>query len=347
MENIVSDIVGAIDAGVKTAGKSMFENTASSIGDFVYICLSILIVLVGINMAVNVYALRMRDSMQIIWRILLVMLFGLTWSNFSIVYDAATEFTGNLALSLFEVAGKSDLGSDPEAAMGIFAKGSQEVTDEILQSQGSIARGILGAFAYAVLVILMGAYVLIVALAKIMTAVLLGLAPFAVLTTIFEKTKSLFEAWLTALIGYLMYPIAAAGVVGSVVLVAKNTDTGAAGGTLIAMTSYVVVMVVGIVALRMIPTVASNITGHMHLGNIAPEALRAVSTPARSAAGAVGGGIADRVRQTVSGFRNDGQTTDQAHMASLRGTGTQKFYAEKGRQLRQRFDTMRKLRGRD
>lgn len=72
----------------------------------------------------------------------------------------------------------------------------------------SIMRGFVAAILYVVLGILMAVYVFIVGFAKLMIAFLLGVAPLAIGATIFEKTKGIFEAWLFAMIGYLMYPVA-------------------------------------------------------------------------------------------------------------------------------------------
>jgi type IV secretion system protein VirB6 len=68
-------------------------------------------------------------------------------------------------------------------------------------------------FLYVVLGVLMAVYVFIVGFSKLMIAFLLGVAPLAIAATIFEKTKGMFEAWLSAMIGYLMYPVASAGVI--------------------------------------------------------------------------------------------------------------------------------------
>ncbi|WP_444451326.1 hypothetical protein ACTTAI_00080 (plasmid) [Rhodobacter capsulatus] len=56
-------------------------------------------------MALNVYRIAMRDAMQLAFRIVLVMMFGLSWLNFSQIYDAASNGLGDLALAFFKKAG--------------------------------------------------------------------------------------------------------------------------------------------------------------------------------------------------------------------------------------------------
>jgi type IV secretion system protein VirB6 len=108
----------------------------------------------------------------------------------------------------------------------------------------------------------MAAYILIVAFAKIMIAFLLGVAPLAIMATIFEKSKNLFEAWLSALIGYLMYPIAAAAIIGTVITVAdKNFATASEVDNIGAILGFLVMCFVGFFALRAIPQAAANIIG--------------------------------------------------------------------------------------
>ncbi|AWX93265.1 hypothetical protein DPM13_09490 [Paracoccus mutanolyticus] len=76
------------------------------------------------------------------------------------------------------------------AAMDLFAVQMGDTADGVLRGMGSISRGVLGAVTYIMLAVLIAVYILIVGFAKIMIAVLLGLAPFAIIMTLFDKTKS-------------------------------------------------------------------------------------------------------------------------------------------------------------
>jgi type IV secretion system protein VirB6 len=278
--NIVTQILDQIDTGVLSAGQTFFTNTATSIAPLVTIFLTLLLVMLGLNIALNVYKISMRDSMQIAVRIVVVLMFGLTWTNFGVLYDALSSGTGSMALSFFSTMG-ADLGTKvPGVAMDNFSTQMANTVDVVSEAQGSIMRGLVSALLYVILGLLMSAYVLITAFSKIMIAFLLGVAPIAIMSTIFEKTKNIFEAWLGALIGYLMYPLASAAIIGSVVLVAKQnftqidnvTDFGSILG-------FLVMCFVGIFALFAIPTSVANITGQINLANFAPEALRAVGKP--------------------------------------------------------------------
>ena len=53
--DLVSKILGMLDIAISDTGRSFFETTAASLGPLFTAFLSILLVLVGINSALNVY----------------------------------------------------------------------------------------------------------------------------------------------------------------------------------------------------------------------------------------------------------------------------------------------------
>ncbi|SMO99174.1 type IV secretion system protein [Paracoccus laeviglucosivorans] len=288
---LVTDILGSLDESVKSTGQALFENTASALGPIWVIMLTFLLLVIGMNMAMGIYRMSARESVAIATRIFLVFLFGFSWHNFGTFYDALTQASGNLALSFFDAASSQSGGIN--TAMDNLSLNMGDATDGVMKSMGSIARGVLGAFFYVILALLMAAYILIVGFAKIMIAFLLGVAPLAMIFTIFERTKPLFEAWLSSFVSYLMYPIAASAVVASVVHMAgaqfqRQTDVQNIAGIL----GFLVVVFVGIYALLKIPEAAQNITGQMRLASIVPEALRLTGSTAGRLGSGVQGGIA-------------------------------------------------------
>ncbi|MBC7140627.1 MAG: type IV secretion system protein, partial [Rhodobacteraceae bacterium] len=256
-----------------------FEATAGAIAPVYASLLALLLVLVGINMALNVYRIAMRDAVQLSFRIVMVLMFGLSWLNFSEIYDALSNGLGDLALEYFRMGGNG-VASSASAAMDDMANMMAGNVDSVSAAMSSIMRGVVAAILYVVLGILMAVYVFIVGFAKLMIAFLLGVAPIAIGATIFEKTKGLFEAWLSAMIGYLMYPVASAGIIVAVVSVARDvfrqsedvTDLGSILG-------FFVIVFVGIFALMAIPMAVTHITGQINLGTVAPQALRIAGKP--------------------------------------------------------------------
>src|SRR3990167_9418134 len=94
----VSAILTTLDAAITSAGRQYFEATAGGVGPIYTTLLALLLVMVGINAALNVYRISMRDAVQLSFRIVMVLMFGLTWSNFTQIYDAASNGLSALAL---------------------------------------------------------------------------------------------------------------------------------------------------------------------------------------------------------------------------------------------------------
>ena len=319
--NFVSRIVADIDAAVQATAGQYFQVMSASIQSFYTGLLGLLFAFIGIMVALNVYAMSMRDAVQIALRIVLIFAFALSWANFQVLYDALTNTSQNIALSYFSIGGSGTNTTQPDIAMDQFSTDMANLVDIVTQSMGSIARGVIGALLYGVLAVLMAAYVLIVAFSKIMIAFLLGMAPLAMSATIFERTKTFFEAWLSSFIGYFMYPIAAAGIIGTVINVSKNFSTTGSPqtNTLGSILGFLVIIFVGIFALKSIPQAVSNITGQFNLAAISPQALSVVARPGTY----VGGKLKTRAQDFKAGALHG---TTRA--AAAYNTG--RYYADKG-----------------
>lgn len=284
-------ILDSIDDSITFAGGRYFEATATALGPVVTVMMTIFVILLGINIALGAADLSLRDTKQLFWRVVLVYTFGLSWANFSVLYHALSDGSANLAMGFFDASSGSN--ASPNEAMDGFAKEMGDTVDTISRSRGSIQRGVIGGIAYIFLSALIAAYVLVVGFAKIMIAFLLGVAPLAMVSTIFDRTRNLFEAWLTAFVGYLMYPIAAAAVIASIVKVAEDqaalsTSSDTSLGTIL---GFFVVVFVGVFALRAIPHAASHITGQFHLASITPQPVRGVSKSLTHRLGTMAGGM--------------------------------------------------------
>ncbi|MDQ1902051.1 type IV secretion system protein [Paracoccus sp. WLY502] len=320
---LVEDILGDLDATVLDVGERYFTSTADALDPMLTIVTTLLIALVGVNMALGAYRLSTRDAWQVVSRIVLVFLFVRSWANFGAIYDALSSGAGSLAMSFFDGAAAT-----PASAMDQFAVQMSDVADGAARSVSSITRGLVAGLLFIILSILMAAYVLIVGFSKIMIAFLLGVAPLAMIATLFERTKSLFEAWLTSFVGYLMYPIAAAAVIGAVVSMADAQFTPQGDVRDFSMIlGFLCVTFVGIFALLAIPTAAANITGSFNLANFAPEALRLVAKPMTM----TGGWAFDRAKSNAEAFKS-GFTTGMTPPRAERAR--QRAWTERGADLR-------------
>lgn len=338
---LVESILGDLDAAVLNVGEKYFTSTAAALDPMLTIVTTLLIVLVGVQMALGVNSMSIRDAWQLITRIVLVFIFARSWANFGVIYDALSSGAGSLALSFFN----GDT-LNPAAGMDRFAVQMSDVADGAARASSSIARGVVAALLMMILSILMAAYVLIVGFSKIMIAFLLGVAPLAMIATIFERTKTLFEAWLTSFVGYLLYPIAAAAVIGAVIAMADAQWTPQGEVRDFSMTvGFLCVAFVGIFALMAIPTAAAHITGSFNLANFAPEALRVVgktaTLPARplgALAGRLGEGAKARGEAMLSGALT-------GKSPALAARSRDREWAEKGAEWRRKMQGIEIMQG--
>ena len=67
----VSAILTTLDAAITSAGRQYFEATAGAVGPIYTTLLALLLVMVGINAALNVYRISMRDAVQLSFRIVM------------------------------------------------------------------------------------------------------------------------------------------------------------------------------------------------------------------------------------------------------------------------------------
>jgi|GEM_PF-1495869 type IV secretory pathway VirB6-like protein len=325
---IVADIMGFIDTAVSGAAQDTFVAVANGYGGIITILAVMAFMVFGIAVALGVVTARAGDMTQLVLRIVLIFTFGLSWANFDVIYDALTNTGDGLVTALFSAASDGPATSSIDQAEK-FAAQAQETAGSVIKAESAIARGFLGAIMYLLLALLQAAYILVAGFAKIMIGILVGLAPFAIAATCLNRTQFLFEAWVSSLIGYFMYPVAAAGVMGFVATVAERAFTSRSEETLIGITGVVVVIIVGIYGLLTIPQVASNITGQLNLGGIAPQALSIVSRPAIAA----GGFMKRSGAQVLSGATTGGETAQRAAQTRRFGSAMDMNLANVGARL--------------
>ena len=111
----------------------------------------------------------------------------------------------------------------------------------------------------------------IIAFAKIVFTLMIVIAPFMILTSLFKPTQSLFEAWSRATIGYALIPVAAAGAAGIIVAIAEAIgDTSADPEnveTVALILPFLVILILSAGVMAAVPYIASNLTGVMGIAS--------------------------------------------------------------------------------
>ena len=105
----------------------------------------------------------------------------------------------------------------------------------------------------------------IIAFARIVFALMIVIAPFMIVTSLFKPTQSLFEAWTRATIGYALMPVAAAGAAGIIVAIAEAIGDASADPndveTVSLILPFLVILILSAGIMASVPYIASNLTG--------------------------------------------------------------------------------------
>jgi type IV secretory pathway VirB6-like protein len=137
--------------------------------------------------------------------------------------------------------------------------------DTIGDRAGWVFGAVLGAIFFVLSAVFAAVTAGIIAFARIVFALMIVIAPFMIVTSLFKPTQSLFEAWTRATIGYALMPVAAAGAAGIIVAIAEAIgDASADPGdveTVSLILPFLVILILSAGIMASVPYIASNLTG--------------------------------------------------------------------------------------
>lgn len=329
----VTEIMGFIDSALTSVAKNSFEGLAQAYGGTVTALLTLAIVLMGALQAIGWLHISQQRLANIIGKAAFVFLVGLSWPNFSYLYEALTNGTAALSFNLITATGGGG-STDPTAAMQVFVNSTQKVSSEVIKAESSITRGLMGWAMYCLLAALGAVYVLVAGFAKLMLAALVSVAPLAAAMLFFRPTATMFTSWLNAVLGYAFYPVAVGAIVGFIANLAGLVADGSDDSQLIGITGFVMVIVVGIVALASVSSLATSITGQVGLAN-ADSAVRKLAQKGIDLASGGAAPLARRAGQFASGAVRGGRTSQQYDFDTKRGTASDQKWAAMGGRVSQ------------
>ena len=273
----ITIIIELIDDRVTQVAENTFERLASVLTGGLEILAVLLIVLYGINVLFRFTEFSFPQLIGIMIRIGAIYMFLFSWENFNIIYSAGTSLFDTLGNTVRNfVAGDAAAGSE-EAARGMFFILSN-IIDAVVTGRAILTRAIVAGLLFAVLGLLAVVYILVVAYAKMLLAVLIAIAPLMGFFLLFQRTRSMFEAWLAAVFGYLIYPVAIGGVIGTIAGLLVHINTGESGiQDLRSVLGFITVAGLGIKMLADVPSIASSLTGQFNLGSMSGAASAAMN----------------------------------------------------------------------
>ena len=290
-------------AFIEGVGQSEYMALAASLASTAQLLSSLLIIVVLINMATQTRPMAVGDSIWLIVRFTLIALFMRSWSQFDAVFQAFDDMFVALGNQLLSASlGGNDTTSFARELDNLGNKAAQfaNVQAGRLNILGSVMNGImvlliggLGAFATLALII-----------SRIVLAVLVGLAPVAIVASMTNATKSFFSSWLSAVILMLLFPLVLSGVFATVLAMGNATISGLEAdaemnvGTI---TPVIMVLMLSIIMVILSPVIVSMVGGSIELGRMT---------------GAVGG----MMSRGASFARKGGAAAGQAAYGAGRGT---------------------------
>ena len=255
---------------IDDVGQSEYMALAASLAQTAQLLSVLLIILVIINMATQTRPMAVSDSLWLIVRFTLVALFMGSWTQFDDVFQAFVdmfEALGNQLLSASLAANETTSFARALDELSFKAGDFANVQAGRLNILGSVMNGImvlligaLGAFATLALII-----------SRIFLAVLVGLAPLAIIASMTDATKSFFTSWLSAVITMLLFPLILSGVFATVLAMGNNTISGLEAdaemniGTIIPV---VMVLILSIIMVILSPIAVSMLSGSLEVGRM-------------------------------------------------------------------------------
>jgi hypothetical protein len=215
---VVTWMVETTEGYLDGAAETTFGNVASQLGGIIAVGSTLAVIGLLVNMALQVRSVDGRTAFWFAVKLLLITLFALNWVQFNSIASAITNGLDQLAGGMVAGLGGGGAGSAYFAAafddlIEEFGNYLNAAGDNMHWMAGAII-GAIGAFLLGVIGALCG---LVLIFAKIMLAVMIGIAPIMIALSLFDVTKDYFLRWLSSTVSYALYPLVIAGVFSTVV----------------------------------------------------------------------------------------------------------------------------------
>ncbi|MGB3556378.1 MAG: type IV secretion system protein [Jannaschia sp.] len=222
--SIVTFLVETSDGFLEDAAETQFGAIASTVGTIMIVTMTLLVVLVFINMAFQVRSMDGRTAFMLALKLALVGIFATNWAQFNSFSTAILSGIDSIAGALV-----SSVGGPGPGASGTFAEEFDQIIAEfslylngIGENMNWVAGGMMSVLGTFLLSLLGGLAAFFLIAARLMIALLIGLAPIMIFLTLFEVTKDYFTRWLSALISFAIYPVVIAGVFATIIGVSNS-----------------------------------------------------------------------------------------------------------------------------
>ena len=261
---IIRDILSEVDNAIDSVAEAGFIQAAGQIGDVISIGSGVLLILLGVNVVMQLRPMTFGSGFAFGIKVALVGLFAQSWDNFSTIYGIATDVPDAIGARILSLTASGDEAGVYESLDSMVNR-ITAYGDAIGDNAGWVFGAVLGAIFFVLSAIFAAVTAGIIAFAKIVFTLMIVIAPFMILASLFKPTQSLFEAWSRATIGYALMPVAAAGAAGIIVAIAESIGASSADPDNVATVSlilpFLVILILSAGIMASVPYIASNLTG--------------------------------------------------------------------------------------
>jgi MFS family permease len=261
---IIRDILSQVDTAVDTVAQDGFIDAAAAVGNVISAGSILLLILLGTNVVMQLRPMTYCSAFAFGIKLLLISIFAQSWDNFQVIYRIVTEVPDSVGAAILDLTDTGDEAGVYESLDNMVAR-ITAYGDTIGDRAGWVFGAVLGAIFFVLSAVFAAVTAGIIAFARIVFALMIVIAPFMIVTSLFKPTQSLFEAWTRATIGYALMPVAAAGAAGIIVAIAEAIgDASADPGdveTVSLILPFLVILILSAGIMASVPYIASNLTG--------------------------------------------------------------------------------------
>lgn len=267
---VIRDILSQVDTAIDSVSETGFAASAGQVGDIISIGSIVLLIILGINVVMQLQPMSFGSFFAFGIKLALISIFAQSWANFEVVYQIVTDVPDAVGARILALTGSGNEAGVYESLDGMVAR-ITAYGDAIGDGAGWVFGAVLGAIFFVLSALFAAITAGIIAFAKIVFTLMIVIAPFMILCSLFKPTHSLFEAWVRATIGYALMPVAAAGAAGIIVAIASAIGDASADPDDVATVSlilpFLVILILSAGIMASVPYIASNLTGVMGIAS--------------------------------------------------------------------------------
>lgn len=277
IEATYSAVVTFLDGIAET----QFAAISAGIAGSAQILASIVAIAVLVNMALQFRPFDMATSIALIWKMILIAVFLQNWTQFNAVTAAFFDLMESVSTALLGAAtgtpGLSETG---------FARALDTLTDQ-MADKATVAAGslnIVGSVVNGINLLLIAVFsaISMIALvaARVVLTVLICVGPLALMASLSDKSKSFFEAWASAMVSMLLFPVLISGVFATIMGMARSSVSPDDPATIGDLGPIMATIVSAIILVMATPFILTQITGSFQIGGFAAKLAGGVMSAA-------------------------------------------------------------------